>query len=97
MSPQPKSDNKWYVGIIVAVGLAALGLSMQMGRYQNKVDDLLEARRSQAVIDAAQDGRIGGIENRTTAIETDVEAIKAGRYNGVIERLPNTPAFGPPR
>lgn len=88
MSPQQKHDAKWNVGIIVTVLLATLGLSTQIGRYQERVDRLIEEKAQQQVIDASQNGRIGMMENRATALETDVTAIKEGRYTPKT-----TPAF----
>ena len=83
MSPQQRTDAKWNAGIIVTVLLAAFGLSTQIGRYQEKVDRLLEdmreGRHQQTATDSEQNGRLGVIENRTTALETDVAAMKSSR------------------
>lgn len=85
MSPQQRSDG-WSAGIIVTILLAAFGLSSQIGRYQERVDRLLSDQAVQQHTDAGQDGRLGVIENRTTALETDMHAIKEGRYDEPTRR-----------
>jgi hypothetical protein len=89
MSQQPKGGINW---TIVAV---ALSLAVQLlvggrwsGSIEKQVENAVTRLDARDAKDTMQDFRLNAVENRTSVIENDVEAIKEGRYEPPSKRVP---------
>ena len=61
------------------------------GGINANVKNAIDRLDRREVKDETQDLRLNGLDNRMYGLERDVDALKEGRYNNTIQRLPNTP------
>ena len=91
MSPQqPKGGVNWtIVAVVLSMAVQLVVGGRWSGSIEKQVENAVIRLDARDMKDTMQDLRLNTVENRTSVIETDVEAIKEGRYQE--RRSGNTP------
>lgn len=81
MSQQHKGGVNWtIVAVVMSLAVQLLVGGRWSGSIEKQVENAVIRLDARDAKDTMQDLRLNTVENRTSVIENDVEAIKEGRY-----------------
>lgn len=80
MSPQQKGTNWTIIALIISTGVTVWYTGRAAGKIESEVTSLKQQVQEKNAKDSMQDARLLGHDINLSSIQTDVSALKDGRY-----------------